>query len=487
MLGWLPKRVPIAIKLALAITLLIVIGMSMVGFTILENQKAIMSEQVETMGTTISDQLANSAMEMVLADDTLGLQTLVNNLIDENNILGAMILSEKGISMARGGTVPGEQTINHHLSATSQTDKTIAVEWDWMMKDDSPHRLITFISPVHFNDLLAGHVVVTLSKNAMVKSIDEAKQVILITIIIMTLIAILLAFIMSKHLSKPIYNLVDASKEIGNGNFHYRLNVRRNDEIGELSLAFNQMADGLLKKSQVESAFSRYVSSSVAKKIMENLDAVELGGMHVNASVLFADIVGFTRMSEDMPPKQVASLLNEYFSYISIISERYHGHIDKFMGDCAMVVFGVPEHDPEHSFHAVACAVMIQKLVTKLNQLRLQRGQVSVHFRIGINTGNMVAGNLGSNDRMDYTVIGDPVNLASRLSTVAGSDQIVIMEELFQQEPIRDRVIAHQHETIRVRGKQRPVSTYLVDDLSAEHEQQMDAFIDAILKEYSAA
>jgi adenylate cyclase len=398
-----------------------------------------------------------------------------------------MIISEKGIVMAQGGTIPGEKTIHYQLGKSAGPDKTLSFEWGWRSNVNNAHELVTFVSPVHFNELLAGHAVVTFSKNAMVKSLHEAKQVIIITTVVMTLVAILLAFILSKHLSKPIYNLVTASKAIGDGDFHYRLSERRNDEIGELSLAFNQMAEGLLKKSQVENIFSRYVSSSVAKKIMENLDEVELGGKHVNASVLFADIVGFTSMSENMPPKEVASLLNEYFSYISIISQHYHGHIDKFMGDCAMVVFGVPEHDPEHSFHAISCAVMIQKLVKKLNSIRMKRGVMPVHFRMGINTGNMVAGNLGSSDRMEYTVIGDPVNLASRLSSVAGSDQIVIMDELYQKESIHRRVMAHPHETIRVRGKQIPVSTYLVDDIKTDYAPQMDAFIDAILTEYSAA
>lgn len=485
--GWFPRRIPIAIKLALAITLLIVSGMGMLGFSILENQKAIMSKQVETMGTTISVQLANSAKEMVMADDTLGLQTLVNNLIDEDNILGAMIISEQGVMLAQGGSVAGENSINFQLSKASQPDQVMSFEWGWNRNTRDAHELVTFIAPVVFNDLLAGHAVVSFSKNAMVKSLHEAKQVIIITMVMMTLVAILLAFIMSKHLSKPIYNLVLASKAIGAGDFHYRLNDRRNDEIGELSTAFNQMAEGLLRKSQVENVFSRYVSRSVAKQIMENLDDVELGGKHVNASVLFADIVGFTSMSENMPPQQVASLLNEYFSYISIISQHYHGHIDKFMGDCAMVVFGVPEQDPEHSFHAIACAIMIRKLVAKLNNLRLKKGQLPVRFRMGINTGNVVAGNLGSSDRMEYTVIGDPVNLASRLSSVAGADQIVIMEELYQRGSVRDRVIAHPHETIRVRGKQQPVSTFLVDDIATSHAADMDRFIDNILAEYSAA
>ena len=484
-LDLLPSRVPIAVKLALAIATLIVSGMSMLGFIILENQKSIMSEQVNNMGTAVARQLANSSKEMVLSDDNLGLQTLINNMLDKNNILGTIIISEKGQTMATGGTVPGENTINFQRNKAQQPGQVNSFEWGWNLNTNNPHELVTFVSPIHFKNLLAGHVMVTFTKNYMIKSLEESRQVIILVTILMTIIAIFLAFIMSRHLSMPIHNLVDASKAIGNGDLSYRLNERRNDEIGELAIAFNNMADGLLKKSQVENVFSRYVSSSVAKKIMENLDVVELGGKHVHASVLFADIVGFTGISENLPPNEIAGLLNAYFSYISTISQLYHGHIDKFMGDCAMVVFGVPEDDPDHSFHSIACAVMIQKLVTRLNHMRLRDGKLSVHFRIGINTGNMVAGNLGSHDRMEYTVIGDPVNLASRLSSVAGSDQIVIMEELYRDKDIKSRIIAQQYETIRVRGMQKSVSTYLVKDLVPPYNKMIDKQIDDILKEYS--
>jgi len=482
-LGTLHFCIPIAIKLALAITLLVVSGLSMLGFTILENQKNIMTEQVIGMGTTVATQLANSANEMVLSDDNLGLQTLINNLVDKNNILGAIVLSDKGLAMAKGGTVPGENTIKYQSRKTTEPRQVRYFEWVVNLESDNSHELVTFVTPVHFKNLLAGHVLVTFTKKFMDQSLQESKQVIILITALMTLISIFLAFFMSNHLSKPIHKLVDASKAIGEGNYSFRLNERRNDEIGELATAFNQMADGLLKKSQVENAFSRYVSSSVAKKVMENLESVELGGKHVHASVLFADIVGFTSISENLPPKEIASLLNEYFSYISKISAVYKGHIDKFMGDCAMVVFGVPEHNPNHSFNAVACAVMIQKLVQKLNIQRTKQGKIAVHFRIGINTGNMIAGNLGSDDRMEYTVIGDPVNIASRLSSVASSDQTVIMEELYLQESVKNKIIATMHETISVRGKTKPVSTYFVEELRADYKKSMDETIDKMLLE----
>lgn len=474
-------RVPIAIKLALSITLLIFTGMTTLGYTILENQKKIMTEQVVELGSTVVTQLANSSTEMVLTDDTLGLQTLVNNLIDKKTILGATIISSDGHILAQGGSTPDESSINFYREKVNNINQVQYFEWGWSLNQNDSHKLVTFVSPIHFKNLLAGHALTSFTKNYMLQALNESKQVIIIVTVIMTLIAIFLAFLMSNHLSKPIYKLVTASEAIGKGDFSFRINDRRNDEIGELALAFNQMADGLLKKSQVESVFSRYVSSSVAKKAMENLEEVEIGGQHVNASVLFADIVGFTGISENLPPDDITKILNEFFSYISEISELNNGHIDKFMGDCAMVVFGVPEDDPDHSYNAVACAIMIQKIVVRLNEIRTQKNQLAIHFRIGVNTGAMVAGNLGSHDRMDYTVIGDPVNLASRLSSIAKSDQIIILNELYNSDNIKQRIIAHPHKTISIRGISNPVSTLIVEGLTDSKNKTMDIAIDKLL------
>ncbi len=124
-------------------------------------------------------------------------------------------------------------------------------------------------------------------------------------------------------------------------------------------VSFNTMAAGLLRKAQVESAFSRFVSPTVAREVMSNLETVELSSKKVIASALFADIVGFTSISENLEPHAVATMLNEYFNYFSRGAEYYHGHIDKFMGDCAMVLFGVPEsgRGPLFSRHRLRAAV----------------------------------------------------------------------------------------------------------------------------------
>jgi len=469
-------RIPIAIKLALAITLLIVSGMATLGFIILENQKSVLTQQINDMGSAIARQFANSATEMVLSDDNLGLQTLANSLVDKQQIKGAIIISEKNEVLVSSGATPSLETIKDHIG---NTDKAHIFEWSAF--NQPPNTLICFDSPIKFKQLIAGHVLITFSKENMVQSLQKSRFVILMITALMTLIAIFLAFVMSRHLSKPIHNLVDASKAIGGGDYKFRLNERRNDEIGELACAFNQMAHGLLKKTQVEDAFSRYVSSNVAQKVLENLDEVELGGKHVSASVLFADIVGFTSISEKLPPDEIANILNEYFSYISDIAQLHNGHIDKFMGDCAMAVFGVPDFTTDHSFNAITCAVMIRETVNRLNEQRIKQNKIPIHFKIGVNTGVMVAGNLGSNDRMEYTVIGDPVNLASRLASIAESDQIIILEEFYNQDNINQRILADKHKIIRVRGKQDAVSTWIVTDIKPDYRKHMHQQVNDIL------
>src|SRR5690606_19858222 len=189
---------------------------------------------------------------------------------------------------------------------------------------------------------------------------------------------------------------------------------------------------------------------------------------------LFADIVGFTRLSERLAPDAVAELLNCYFNAINCAADFYRGTIDKYMGDCAMLVFGVPEKDSEHLYHALCCAVMIQRLILRINEQRRAQGRVTVEFRIGINAGTMLAGNLGSQSRMQYTVVGDAVNLASRLSNMAGAGELIVPQEIAIKPNICSRLRARQSGAIRVRGKADPIMTYVVEGVHAHSETLME-------------
>ena len=481
-LSRLPTHIPIAYKLALAITVLVVAGMGLLGLTIISNQTELMRAQMNDFGQTVVNQLADSAREPVLADDLLGLRVMTSNLAGrETMLLGAAVYSEAGEVLASSGILPEEGIVQLYGKSQALKNSTHTFDWQWKDESGTTAELVSFLCPVRFESLIAGHALVTFTRDYMRQSSQDARRAIVWVTLIVALLATLMAFVMSRRLSRPIHDLLDASKAIRAGDYQYRFREPRKDEIGYLMQGFNSLARGLLEKSQVEALLSRYVDDSVASELLDNLGELRLGGKQIRASVLFADIVGFTRLSEKLPPEEIGSLLNEYFAYIAQSSRFYHGTIDKFIGDCVMVVFGVPQEDEEHCFHASACACMIQRMVTRLNARRERQGKLAVNFRIGVNSGDMLAGNLGSKDRMQYTVVGSAVNLASRLSSVAESGQIIVSEEVAHDPMVKARISMRRYAETRLRGKELPIATYLVEDVAPELQATMDSQIERVL------
>ncbi|WP_323844849.1 adenylate/guanylate cyclase domain-containing protein [Microbulbifer magnicolonia] len=469
----LPGHIPIAFKLALVMTLLLVLGMASLGLFISDNQNRLMRAQLHDFGHTMALQLAKLASEPILSEDSLNLRLLTANLGQDEKVLGAGIYAHNGELLSATGIQPARADIVFDAAGL------ISRPWFRRTADRPQERLISFIAPAEYQDIRVGSVVVTLSASLMDQAAARARDAIIYATLAMTLLASLLAYWLSRRLSLPIHHLMEATRAIDRGDLAIRIEDRRNDEIGFLFEGFNNMAAGLLKKSQVEQVFSRYVSKNVADKVLANLDEIRLSSRPVEATVLFADIVGFTAMSEKLQPSQVSELLNEYFSYISGACSLYGGVVDKFIGDCAMLVFGVLEDDTEHLFNAVSCAVLIQRLTAQLNTQRGAAGRPQVHFRIGINCGAMLAGNLGSDDRMEYTVVGDAVNLASRLCSVARPDQIIMREELFNM--LQSRVIAQAEQTLQIRGKSAPVRIYSVQDIQPEFQPLLLANLQEVL------
>lgn len=456
----LPEYFPVAWKLGLSISLMILLGMAVLGSLLMNSQLSRMQSQADEFGRTLAQQLADTTREPLLAEDHFSLNIILGNLLQSDSLHGAALFDSNGALIEQVGSLPKDilPTANGNM-----------LRWQ-----NGRELLTTYFAPVKINELTAGHAAISLSRAPIDAAREEVRQTILTATLVMSLIAIIVAFLVSRRLSQPIHDLLEAATALRSGNLEFRLSERRNDEIGQLVDAYHNMASGLLEKNQVEKVLSRFVSPTVAKKMMSDLKQVSLGGREVEATVVFADIVGFTRLSESIAPDAVAELLNAYFDAISMAATFYRGTIDKYMGDCAMIVFGVPEDDAEHSYHGLCCAIMIQRLVDRLNVLRSRRGLTTVNFRIGINTGTMLAGNLGSHDRMQYTVVGDAVNLASRLSNMAGAGEVVASSEMVTDPNIRPRVRLRQSGAMRVRGRSESVSTFIVEGVHAQSETLME-------------
>lgn len=482
-----PTHIPIAYKLALILIVLITSGMSLLGLMIITNQSTLLRKQINEFGQAMVQHLAESSKELVLSDDILSLMVQVSNQGKNENIIGAVVYDHTGKMLAHSGKLPVHDIKKMYEMGTNYAPDQYSVEWSDVNESNQPQELISFITPIRYQNLVAGTALVTFSKDLLSQALHQTISAITSATIFMILLGIVTAYFVGRRLTRPIYDLMDASRAIHSGDFGYRIDERRNDEIGYLMDAFNNMASGLLEKHQVESAFSRFVSNKVAKQIMENLDQIQLGGKRVQATALFADIAGFTSMSERLPAEEIAQILNEYFSYIEMASRLYHGTIDKYMGDCAMIIFGAPEEDEEHKFNAICCAVMIQRLVERVNKLRGQKGKTPVHFRIGVNSGEMLAGNMGSHERMQYTVVGEAVNLAARLHSVAERGQIVVTDFLVKDPDVQWRIVADRHESIRLRGIGEPVTTYILSDVKPAYSARIDRQINEILQKRQVA
>ena len=484
-----PKHFPIAYKLAAIMTLLISSGMILLGLVIVNNQTHLLQKQMNHFADTVVEQLADNSKELVMSDDMLSLMVVISNLGAQENILGAVIYSDDGQILASSGVIPSDEIYRLYNRSDENENKKdhFQLQWKTNTAEGQIVSATSYITPIKFQNIVAGHALITFSMTEIEQTILEMIRAIIAATIIMIILGVFVALHMGRRISKPLHSLMDASREISNGNYEFQIEERRNDELGNLTEALNRMANGLLEKTQVESAFSRYVSKNVAKEIMGNLEHIQLGGHHVEGSVVFADIVGFTTLSENHSADDIASVLNDYFSYISLACKMYKGTIDKYMGDCAMIVFGVPEEDHLHKLHAVYCAVMIQKLVERINIIRNNHNKIAVSFRIGINSGSMLAGNLGSTERMQYTVVGESVNLASRLQHIAEKDQIIVSSEFYNDPDIQWRLNAKKHKSIHLRGIKEEVSTYVVNDVIALYQDKINEQIDEILRIKPAA
>lgn len=205
-------------------------------------------------------------------------------------------------------------------------------------------------------------------------------------------------------------------------------------------------------------ALERFLSGAIVEKILANPGQIHLGGENQTATIMFTDIRGFTRMAEKMEPQQVVELLNEYFTEMTDLIFENGGTLDKYLGDGIMAVFGAPITKPDDPVRSVKTAIEMQRALARLNRDWEARGQPPLRAGIGVNTGPVTAGNIGSTKRMDYTVIGDAVNLASRLCANAAGGQILVSESTFAQ--LGGSRPAKKLEPIRVKGRDTPVEVY---------------------------
>lgn len=236
-------------------------------------------------------------------------------------------------------------------------------------------------------------------------------------------LAALVGVALSRGLTRPVRALVNATQRVAQGDYGVEVAVTTRDELGTLAAAFNQMTRGLLLKDRMHAVLNKVVSREVAEELLGG--SLELGGETREVTVLFADMRGFSALTEGMEPQGVITLLNECMQLLSDAVDAEGGVVDKYVGDELMAVFGAPVAQHDHPRRALRAALRMQAAVAMLNASRRERAEPEIGIGIGVNTGVVVAGNMGSKDRLNYTVLGDAVNLAARLCSAAAAGEVL--------------------------------------------------------------
>ncbi len=292
-------------------------------------------------------------------------------------------------------------------------------------------------------------------KDIILEPIRDAQKIIFLIALFMTIFSILGIYFLAQQMVKQIHALSEGAKQIGRGNLDVNIKVNTRDELGQLAQEFNNMIMHLKEKLQMQKFVSQMTRQMIKKNVISKDGNSK--GEQKEVAVLFADVRNFSEFSQRHRPQYVINLINIYLDLQARIVERNFGVVDKFMGDQIMGVF----EGKNKADNVFSAGVAIQKAIYKLNEHRKKEDREVLTVGIGINIGAAVVGNIGSKDRLDYTVVGDVVNMASRFCDVAKAGQIITSDESYKS--YRSSYPAITLGSIRIKGRNGPVAICEID------------------------
>lgn len=422
------------------------------SFQALNDQKFTVEQQSKKL-KTLNDltNAVNSTIEMDevlkifinLARHEIDVTTIALTLIDYkkaclkiSRVLGDDIDAVKGAQLSEI-SIPMEDTDSRLVRIVNSEKvflKTEITEKDINRLSEHEKKILSLYSiksilvyPVRFNSIIIGALILVNSKNKM--NVNNLKRQLL------------------KNWVEQISTAIHNAQLFEEGRSQQKLIKSQKDRLEKLS-----------------EKLSRYLSPQLYKSIFEGTQDVTLASYRKKLTVFFSDIKGFTEITDSMESENLTILLNEYLNEMSAIALKYEGTIDKFIGDAIMVFFGDPESkgDKTDALNCVSMAIEMRNRMQALNEKWKRQGISELSIRMGINTGYCTVGNIGSNDRMDYTIIGGQVNLASRLESLAEPDQILITSQTYAL--VNDRIFCREKSKVKVKGIAYPVQTYEVID-----------------------
>jgi len=299
--------------------------------------------------------------------------------------------------------------------------------------------------------------------------LQELRRTILLASGLGALGTLILGFLFARRLTRPIRALTIGVTRVAGGDLSLSLPVRSGDEVGQLTRAFNQMLDGLRQRDFIRSAFGRYVSPEVAKALLESPGGLRFGGEKRVVTVLMSDLRGYTRFAERGDPAMVMDVLNGFLGQMTDIIIEHGGTINEFIGDAIFAVFGAPLEHADHAERAAACALAMQRAMARINREHAAHGRPQFEMGIGVNTGEAVVGNIGSEQRAKYAIVGSAVNVAARVEGATVGGQVFITAATWER--IRDIARVTGPILLDAKGLSEPLSLYDLQGLGGRFAQ----------------
>lgn len=298
------------------------------------------------------------------------------------------------------------------------------------------------------------------------------------------LLATVVAIGAAWHVTRPIRTLTGGVARVAAGDLQVALPVRSSDELGRLTGAFNDMVGGLRERERIRTTFGRYVSPEVAHTLLASPDGLRFGGEKREVTVLMSDLRGYTQFAEQGDPAWVMGLLNDFLARMADIIIAYGGTINEFIGDAIFAVYGAPIAHENHAERAAASALAMQRAMVELNAGNTAQGRPRFEMGIGLHTGDAVVGNIGSEQRAKYAVVGAAVNLAARVEGCTVGGQVFLSPATYER--LRDLADVAPPVPVEVKGIAEPLPLYELRGLSGQYAQRLpepdmalDAQIDA--------
>lgn len=285
------------------------------------------------------------------------------------------------------------------------------------------------------------------------------------------LAALIAGLLVARQITRPIAALTRGVARVAEGDLSHGLPVRGSDEVGVLTRAFNGMLEGLRQRDFIRNTFGRYVSPEVVKTLLESPEGLRFGGEKRVVTILMSDLRGYTRFAEQGDPAWVMEVLNGYLARMTDIVVEHGGTINEFIGDAIFAIFGAPIPHADHAERAAAAALAMQRAMVEINAVHGARGLPRFEMGIGVNTGEAVVGNIGSEQRAKYAVVGSAVNVAARVEGATVGGQIFLSAMTYEQ--LRDNAEVLPPISVELKGLAAPLLLYELRALSGRFAQRL--------------